>query len=228
MNNLRIDGIYDKRTIKALKSSGISDFAFDFRPRSFNFLQQHIFLEILEEYFSPMHIYFLRYENEPDFIIKKMLDDLHSMVLKKEGESKLTNTYLEFSDNQPPTFYEQFQFPYLIEYNPEIKLHELVDFEKFRGLIFDFSFLRKVYDEGNFYNLVNNVMSVVHPKLKDKNFKLGLRLDWDADLLPSIIESIDFDFVSLMINQNVETCYRNVNLEQVKKELKRFGHYSSY
>ena len=73
---LRIEGVYDIRTVQYLKGQGIEDFSFDFRPKSFNFLQQYRFFEIIERCFHKNLRFFLKYQNEKDFIVQKMLNDI--------------------------------------------------------------------------------------------------------------------------------------------------------
>ena len=75
-NNLRIDGIYDFRTVHFLEQKMVQNYSLDFRTRSFNFLQQHKFFELLGKDIKKDNRYFLHYAYEKDFIISKMIDDL--------------------------------------------------------------------------------------------------------------------------------------------------------
>ena len=46
---IRIEGIYSGKTLEELSSNKVFDFVFDFRPKSFNFIQEHHFLKIIKE-----------------------------------------------------------------------------------------------------------------------------------------------------------------------------------
>ena len=66
---IRIDGIYDNETLKTARSLGVGLFNFDFRPKSFNFLQQHSFLDMLKEGVFSSENLFMHFANEKDFVI---------------------------------------------------------------------------------------------------------------------------------------------------------------
>ena len=79
---LRIDGIYDKRTLKHLKDQGIKDFCFDFSPKSFNFIQEYVFLEQILNLLNSSDRIFLHFSKANDPMIKKIVVDI-----KKAGNS---------------------------------------------------------------------------------------------------------------------------------------------
>ena len=66
--NLKVSGLYNHRIIKQLNELGINSFEFDFRPRSFNFIQKYVLEEIIKEINLGEKI-FLHFANEVDFII---------------------------------------------------------------------------------------------------------------------------------------------------------------
>ena len=80
MPRIKVDGIYDRRTLSALASLGTRDLCFDFRPKSFNFLQQHVFLDLLGTHNSSEKKIYLHYANEQDFMVQKMIDDSQQSV----------------------------------------------------------------------------------------------------------------------------------------------------
>ncbi|TNE98703.1 MAG: hypothetical protein EP326_09415, partial [Deltaproteobacteria bacterium] len=65
-----------------LTKEGVSSFGFDFRVRSFNFLQQYSFLELIEKNFQTNHQYDLIFQDEKDFVIAKMIADLDEQLKK--------------------------------------------------------------------------------------------------------------------------------------------------
>ena len=73
---LRIDGIYDTRTLKHLKTLGLKDFCFDFSPKSFNFIQEYVFLEQILTLLDPTDRIFLHFSRSNDPMVTKLTDDL--------------------------------------------------------------------------------------------------------------------------------------------------------
>ncbi len=208
---IKINGIYDTRTIKGLRALGCSKFCFDFRVRSFNFLQQHQFLKILENHYTTSEQIVLKYENEANFVIQKMIDDLK----KIEKINLLHNVCLEFSDNLGPEFYDQFEIPYYWHFSKEVKWSRILKSKFLKGIIIPFSTLEEAHESGQYYNFVNNFHSMFISPNKEAKLELGLDFDWTSNLLPSLTEFFDFDFLSLSINDKVETCYRNVDINKL-------------
>lgn len=206
---VKVSGIYDKRTIQRLKEVGIDQISFDFRARSFNFLQQHSFMELQEELAIDESIY-LQFENEADFVVKKIIDDLK--VVRSSS-----NLFLEFSDEQTSDYYDQFLTPFIWHYSLECKSLEAISGSKYvRGIVLKFSDLLKLHEDGILHNFCNNFHSQFMTLLKNKEFKLILELDWDSNLFSSISEYFDFDLISVAISNKVEICYRNVDLAKVQ------------
>ncbi len=209
---VKICGIYDKRTIQRLKEIGTDQFSFDFRARSFNFLQQHSFMDLQEELSLDEGLY-LQFENEADFVIKKILDDLSS-------RRSLKNVFLEFSDLQSADFYDQFEVPYIWHYNFEYKSFDAIVSSKYAsGFVLKFSDLLKLHEDGVLHNFCNNFHSQFIRHLSRDDFSLILELDWDSNLFSSISKYFDFDLISIPISNKVEICYRNVDLAKVQNHV---------
>jgi hypothetical protein len=215
----KINGLYDSRTIKRLKELGCSKFCFDFRVRSFNFLQQHQFLSILDDVYSTSDEITLRYENEADFVIQKMVDDL------KEVEKINTkhNIVLEFSDDLGPDFYDQFETPYYWHYSKGVKLSKIKKAKFLKGIIIPFSILEEAHEDDQYYNFVNNFHSMFVSPERENKLDIGLDIDWTSNLLPSLTEFFDFSFLSISINDKVESCFRNVNLDKLSTSYGRIS-----
>ncbi|MBF0207948.1 MAG: hypothetical protein HQK53_13800 [Oligoflexia bacterium] len=240
---IRIEGIYDTRTMQFLKRSGVEHYSFDMRPRSFNFLQQHRFFEIVERHFAADYYFYLRYEGEKDFVIKKMLDDI-----AEKGILSRESFLLEFSDNQQAEYYESLGHPFLWHYQEgdEAKLHELLPLVNFRGLVFSQRFFQEAHRLGRWYSLLNQLLSGmgVGPLGRDSaRPTVVLTSDWNFShnfyrLLnsPYFSDHVDqhdkhdkhdqhgqalgVDIFSLPIDSSVEVCYRNVDFYKLDHELK--------
>lgn len=210
--DVRFEGLYDIRTMMFLKGQGLFNFSFDFRAKSFNFLQQYRFLEILEKSYNKNCIYFLQYQNERDFVIQKMLDDLK---LNWSGRCNLHEQFfLEFSDNQELNFYQQFDFPFYWHFQDRKDINELIKSNNLKGLVFNSKFFEEYINKGSWYGFLQSLFTIV------PNIKMILSTDFDFILSlakRSInIELMGIDLLSFAIDSNVEVCYRNVNLYKLR------------
>ncbi|WP_372654453.1 hypothetical protein [Halobacteriovorax sp.] len=206
---VKVAGVYDKRTIQRLKEVGVDQFSFDFRARSFNFLQQHSFMNLQKELALDENM-FLHFENEADFVIHKIIDDLKT-------ERNIKNVTLEFSDLNSIDFYEAFKTPFIWHYNLDYKEFDALNKSQYlQGIVLKFSDLLKLHEDGVLHNFCNNFHSLFIDLLSKEDFKLTLELDWDSNLFSSISEFFDFDLISIPISNKVEICYRNVDLSKVQ------------
>ncbi len=206
-----IDGVYDQRTFNLLKTLKIDSFSFDFRPTSFNFFQQYRFLDLVEKCFDSKDRYFLHFCGEADFVIQKMVDDLREKV----SDEELQCFMLEFSDRCSPKFYDQFEFPYILHYSPELKPENFSNSKFLNGIVLHFSHLEEMHREGRLFSFIQSFFQLV----KTIDIELILKADWDADIFPSLVELLDFDSVALPVNDKVEVCYRNVDLNKLSNLL---------
>ena len=210
---LKFNGIYDKRTVKFLNENNVYNFSLDFRPRSLNFIQIHLAQQIVKS--NETSNFFLEFENEKEFVISKVLREISDLV----PEGKL---YLEFSDHLESKFYEQFNCPYYLHIDSLAKINsEYLSGRNLKGVIFDGKFLASQHLNGSFSSLINNFYSIV--KARSIDLELCIFKDWTLDLFPSIEAYFDFDKVCLPINSNIEKCFRNVDLNKIKSELKHLS-----
>lgn len=225
IDRIRIDGIYDQRTLKGLTEIQVNDFCFDFRPKSFNFLQEHKFLELMTKNFSPRANYWLHFCNEKEFVIDKILGDLihdlnRSSDHSAEGEKR--NIFLEFSGNEDPSFYNQFQCPYFVHFNPEKNMKKVYKDPFFAGLVFDYNYLHEIFELGNFQGFLKVFYQKILPIIEERDLDLVLKVDWDSNIFPSLLDSIDFSILAFPVNNKIEIAYRNVDLSKARRELKVF------
>lgn len=208
-SNFRVEGIYDKRTLQRLKDLKLKDLSFDFRPRSFNFLQKHLLEELLDEVSMDDSIY-LHFENEADFIVKTVLETA-SKKCKKE------NIVLEFSGNQTAEYYNSFEQSFCWYYDPTCEnIDEIIKSKYLKGIIIPFSVLNKEHQSGNLHNFSKSFHTKFLKMLSSDSGKLVLSMDWDSNLFSSIMQYFDFDLISIAINNKIEVCYRNVNLSKMQ------------
>ncbi|MCP4913993.1 MAG: hypothetical protein GY909_12855 [Oligoflexia bacterium] len=205
--NFQVNGIYDQRTIKALKELGVCRFGFDFRPRNLNFIQQHNLMNIAKEFLGDETVIFT-FENEKDFIIEKIVGDF-----KNEYSNDF---FLSFSCDQEVEFYQNLKHPFYILYRPWFKVNDFYQIENFKGFIFDEVFLEELSLSNKLDSFASNFLGHWHPFETKKEGELLLDMKWNSELSASIDFYFDFHFKQLNISNEVETCFRNVNLNLVK------------
>jgi len=220
---LKMNGIYDERTLKCLEKRDILLLGLDFRPRSFNFLQEHKFFELLENIEQESKLkkghFFLHFQNEAPFVIEKILADIKNYCY--DSGWSFSKFSLEFSDTQLSSYYDLFETPFLWHYTPGGSLKEVMKCRYLEGIVLSHKQLEEFHREGKLYSF----LQTFHSLTTDKPMKIFLSLNWDTNLITSLFELFDFDGVSLEIDRQVETCYRNVNLPIVEKNLDFLGHH---
>lgn len=216
MGRIRIDGVYDLRTLHLLKDIEIKDLGFDFRPLSFNFLQQHKFMDFVEvlkgsNTLKDFMLYCHFCEESVD-VINKIKNDYLELYPKEQLK-------LEFSDFRPAEFYRQLDHDFIWHYKAEFGVLDILKAPNLRGIVLDYHFLHQLHLDGVFDAFFNHFMQQVLPKLKTPGFQLILKCDWDSDLFPSLFDFVDFQMISLAINSKIEICYRNVDTSKASENI---------
>ena len=211
---VRLEGVYDKKTALFLKKQGINEYTFDFRPRSFNYIQKHRFEEIMSQLYFSANGYYLHFCNENPSVIERIINDFKNILqrpLSMDG-----NVFLEFSDNQSAAWYDHFGLPFYWHYNTCENIEGILCAQNLQGIILDFEYCAQQYREQFFISFYKHIQS---SRLKDE-LKLILSIDWNSNIPPVIEEYLDFDLISLPINAKIESSYRQVNYERLSRELR--------
>lgn len=207
--DFKIEGIYDQRTLKLLKQKGLRDFGFNFSPRSFNFIQEHIFLSDLIPLLDPLDRIHLHFDRSNDPMIKKVLEDL-----KKAGFNP-ENVYIDCDEwSERP---ETMGVKYYLTYHPELDISQCRG-ENFSGMIFNFSYFEELHQRNVLNNFISNFYTHFSKVLTDDK-KIVLRMDWNSNIMPSLFDYFEFDLMSFSINSKIEVCYRNVDLKKLTTEM---------
>lgn len=207
--NFKIEGIYDQRTLKLLKARGLRNFGFNFSPKSFNFIQEHIFLNDLIPLLDPsdrIHLHFTR-SNDP--MIPKVIEDLGKVGIQKE------NIYIDSDEWDKEAL--NLGINYYLNYYPELDL-SLCNSPQFSGLIFNFSFFEELHHKGVLKNFIMNFYTHFKNYLTEDK-QIILHVDWSDNVFPSLFDYLDFDLMSFSINSKIEICYRNVDLKKLTTEM---------
>jgi len=217
---IRIDGVYDHKTIKRLRNISVSDYLFDFRTKSFNFLQLHRFVEIFKEIYSPMEKYFLLFENEQDFVVKKILSDLQQQSNFVDSDGNFNNVFLEFNDEKEVLYYDSFAVPFYTHFSENRRLLDLLKSQYIKGVVFNYSYLEDLHNRGLFVKFISNFYQLVYKEINQRKIEIVLCVDWSDDIFPSFMDYLDFDLIAFPINAKVEKDYRDVNLDIIEQELR--------
>ena len=204
--NLKVSGLYNHRIIKQLNELGINSFEFDFRPRSFNFIQKYVLEEIIKEINLGEKI-FLHFANEVDFIINDILS------VFKESEHRV---FLSFSDDQELSFYESFETPFFWHYRADAVSKNILKYKDLAGVVFDLEFLNELSAKGTLLNFYSNFLQIT----SGRELQMVINIDWDGAISSEILELFSPDFLDVAISNKVEICYRNVDSKKVENSIK--------
>ncbi len=208
---LRIEGIYDQRTLKHLKGFGLKDFSFDFSPRSFNFIQEYVFLEQLLSMIDSKDRVFLHFSRSNDPMVAKLILDI------KISGHNLSNVYFEFDEWAPEITPNNFQYNYLLNYGKDFNSSKDLG-PNFRGFLFNFDFFEELHAKNILNSFATNFYTRFHSQISN-DYLMLLRIDWHHNLISSLFDLFEFNLISIPINSKIEICYRNVDLKKLNNEM---------
>lgn len=208
---LRIEGIYDKRTLKHLKDQGLKDFCFDFSPKSFNFIQEYVFLEQILNLLDSSDRIFLHFSRSNDPMVEKLIGDL-----QKSGHH-LDNVIFEFDEWSEDFSPLNFSYNYLLNFRKDTDSSKLIG-KNFKGFSFNFEFFEDLHRSNLINNFAGNFYTRYSSRIDNETLML-LRVDWHHNLLATLFDLFEFNLLSFPINSNIEVCYRNVDLKKLNSEM---------
>lgn len=214
--SLKISGIYNQSTLEFLKeNSGVQSFGFDLRPLSLNFIQHEILLEIMASQSEAGLKFYLLFYGEKDFAIHKFIDDLCDIFSE---DFFFQNILLEFADEKDFDWYLQFKKPFCLHYHKDLDLKRAFSHPLCRGIHFsqeDFKANPSLQDI---------VKEIKQDQENLSKTNLSLEIDWEEVILDTLYDKIDWDFLTLGINNTVEVCYRHVDQKKLEDGLQVVSH----
>lgn len=211
---LILSGLYDQKLFKSLLGLQDLGLGFDFRPKSFNFLQQHIFNEMLPELVASQRPVMMKFFNEKQFLITKFMVDIEKKVgfLPK-------NFFLEIQGDVDFGL-ESYNLPLPIVYHlslrePYIPQH----FQDHLRMIVIDDLAELLNDEAFIWKQYKNLLKL-YPWVSV--IDLGLKIDWSTDLSFAWLQTLNIKFLLLEINHHVEDGYRQVNSSKLNSGLKYY------
>jgi hypothetical protein len=212
-------GVYNIETLKFLKNEKANSFGFDFNPRSLNFIQEYLFLEIFEKYLAPKDEIFLYFENNRDPMIIKLFGDL-----KNTGKD-LSNIFFVF--NQYDLNAKKFDLaPFYIKYALDKNFSGLND-GGLIGIIVDFELFDQALNKGELNQLCRNI-TYSYPEFINSKFKIVLSVNWSDNVFTSIFEYFDIDLIKLNLSREVEVSYRTIDFNKLKNEVQIKNRYLQF
>lgn len=161
-------------------------------------------------------IYDLHFQNEKDFVIQNIVEKIKS----QQGDIWLQNHIgLEFSDNQSGEFYNSFGLPFVWHFQPQVDFSDILSQPNFQGFVLSFHYLEGLHSAGKLQQFIADFYkSIKH----DKPIQFFLLGEWNSDFFPSLFDYFQFDLVDVSIDSKIETCYRNVDQNELEKSIKFF------
>lgn len=205
-NRVNVAGIYNLEILKSSVAAGVSDFSFDLRPTSFNFIQEYVLLELLEYISLKDKRIYLHFEGEADFVIKKIIKDI-KQVMAGRGQLELI-----FSDFNSADYYEQFHTPYHLivkEGGVEPKVNES---SLLAGLIFPL-------DTVESFGLSKCLKIIGAAKNKNPSRTISSEVRYNSVQIIDTHNDIPSEQLFFTIGNHLEIGYRQVDSLRIKNHL---------
>lgn len=215
-SNFKISGIYDLRTMTFLKSKGITAFSFDFNPRSLNFLQGHLFREIVHEHYSTQDHYTLRFQDTTLANLKNTINDF--LIASGQSVGSVSNLRIEIGEEQTDLI-SDIGLPVNLRVNLNSNLEALATHTNVQGMVIHYADLALDKDHTKALHFLNRLFLM---KSRKDNFQVDLTLGLEENISRSIFDFYSFNHIDISINRKLEVCYRNVNLALLEKEISTF------
>lgn len=223
--NVRIEGLYDKRTIDFLIENHVHHFGFNFSPKNINFLQHKEFSKILVEKCNSHHTYYMNVSYDSPLVINHLIQKVSGELESLGHNSSEFPLFLEMADED---FSRADEIDYrktrgiFWHYRPDVhSLRELLKIPHLAGVFLNYSDIEAMHENETLFSFIQNFMHSFYKGQKDlKNpLVLGLTASWESDFFPSLFDLFDFDLISFGVGPEVEVCFRNVDLAKIGHSL---------
>lgn len=206
---LGLKGIIDNNLYIKASSLGFESFAFDLRPKSFNFTQEYKIVEILGEA-DHQHEFILLFENEKEF----MLEELVKRVTDQTG----LQVFPEITGGTSLDIMDKLEVPYIWHFNTEEKIASLSERKNLKRIVLNQNVLEEFQQRGELFGFLQLMLS-------EEDYEIEIALDWEQSIFLSIVEQFSIDQLSFEINNKIEKSYRNIDyglLEIHTKDIKNY------
>lgn len=193
MNSLLIHGCYDSKTLDTLKNLGAKEIAFDLRGRSANLVPFKELQKLLKS--TSLERVFLTFENDRS-------ETIHSFLNLLKNEPIQFN--LIFRDHLASEFYAKLATPFFWMFHPEGDWKGILGLPNLKGVILPVKWQNAYQTLPEFWELIDKKHLEVY--LHAENFEEALSLNLEKEIK-----------LSLDLTSEVETSYRQVDQEKLKK-----------
>lgn len=201
LRKLKVSSIFNEKAFRFFKEKGVYHFGFDFRPKSMNFIQEHVVVELVKN--LQVGSVTLAFENEKDFVVKRILEEIEKRF---SGE-----IILEFSGNTDFDFFDSFNKPYyFIDNDRDVP---------FKGR----NQKGKIYPQG----LLNDLLERGQENLLDPIGipSIVLKVKRELELPTSITDFMEWDFIDLELTMDLCSSFHQLNEIAVDELLKRIQNF---
>ena len=182
----------------------------------------HVLLDLMKAGQELGRHFFLQFSGDSEWVVGKILEDI-----RKEMPFLAEGFYpLEFWDDRGPSFYDQFDHPYYWGYSETGDFKEILQGKNFNGIVLNYETLDDMYMTGRLNSFIQTFYQLTQGRAMD----VILKTKWSSQHLPTIVDGLDFNSISVPVDASVEVCYRNVDLKKFESNLKyykasrSFGH----
>jgi hypothetical protein len=190
-----LKGLTNSSLMQELISLEINQYCFDLRPRSFNFTPLQNIQNILSQNKFENNFSFL-FENEKEFVVQESLKQLSI-------DPHAEHIFLEFCGQTPLDELEKFQNKYIWHYNNQEKIINIAQTKYLKRIVFNHKELEVYHSQGELHGFLNLFSDY------REHIEFEILIDWDTNLLMSIMNGFQVEYLSLELNSLVEKGFQN-------------------
>lgn len=193
MKRSLISGIYDATTLSTIRDLGGRSIGFDLRGRSVNLVPFGTLKSILTKFTDIESV--LLFENDKESTVFSFLN------LLGEFRSRIC---LQFRDQMPASYYQQFETPFYWMFHPESNWQEILYLKNLKGVILPLKYQSFYQENPGLWNLIqgNGIEVLLHVETVKE---MDLMMDQEG-------LNLSFD-----LTKEFENGFRSVDYEKLKK-----------
>jgi len=218
MRYLQIDGVYSQELLTWAQGEGICAFGLDFRPKSFNFIQEYMAQELVASLEGRWQVALLFESTENPSIIGHIVDGI------KKVAPPLAAIHLEILGPQHPFEWRQFarhEIPFYCQLDC-LSLGEM-DSQAFkvdpfqRGILLSHDDISSLAERDQLGQFCHHLEDLLKGPLFDQQVAYQTRFG-DAPA-PTFCELVQTHRRHVMIDGDVESAYRSPNYQKLTVEI---------
>lgn len=206
---LKIDGVFDKSSLKSVIDLNLKYITFDMRPDSFNFVQLYVIEDLIKNSQGFAYHFVLQYAVEKDFMIRNAVDKLKPLLNQDQ------NLILQFEALYNVEFCDSFNTDFSMTYSNMRTIEPFLNSKHCKIIRLEADLITSLERTGILYEELAQLFN----KLKGKDIQVELAIDWKGSIAESIFDFFEFNLISFPINQDVQSGYRQIDQSVLYKNL---------